>query len=53
MDPAALRHWCCSLVVGVKQSAPQNVALVGHKVYHVQMLILPKHESKRDYIRER
>jgi ornithine carbamoyltransferase len=41
------------LVVGVKQSAPQNFVLVGHKVYHAQMLILPKHESKRDSITER
>jgi hypothetical protein len=46
-------HCCCSLVVGVKQSAPQKVVLVGHKVYHAQMLILPKNESKRDSIRER
>ena len=42
-----------ALVVGVKQSAPQNFVLVAcHKIYHAQMLILPKHESKRDYQRE-
>ena len=26
-------HWCCSLVVGVKQTAPQNVVFVCHKIY--------------------
>ena len=31
-----MRHWCCSLVVGVKQTVPQNV-LVCHKVYHAHM----------------
>ena len=39
--------------MGVKQSAPQNVVFVGHKVFHVQMLILSKHESKRNSVRER
>jgi hypothetical protein len=30
-----------------KKSVPQSVVLVGHKVYHAQMLLLPKHESRR------
>ena len=49
-------NWCCSLVVGVKQTAPQNVVFVCHKIYaHMiaDALIFAKNTNQRESLSER
>ena len=51
-----MRHCCCSLVVGVKQTAPQNVVLICHKVYAymtADALIFAKTTNQRESLPER